>query len=696
MELTPSGSSSSSAVFAQQGTIDWTKLSSSTFSATVSILGRLSANGLEPLTVAVAQAMFLQIPIGPHGEKALRNSMSTLKSFSSFGQVLWFGVGVRNILHSLVQTSQGAASVALAACLTETHSAEFSASVFYEIAKLMGNPAELSPSFQQWEQYVRVCSGIFADTHFAHRVAQVARLAGLVPNEYWTASNITQPRSLADLIILLGRVKTGQLESIDVVGSGLECCWVACYCDFLLGLRVMTSGNTGEVISQNYDPTKDQAQVFVCFTSYSTSGIIKRSQTIDINPIDFLNSWAQDGHPEGSGLLDTKHPLDQVIRGAFCHATEQVLTDTTNTRHVTFANVLAVSGWVYFALARESRYSSPEQFVNEATGILPELAALKTTALPLVASMRRDIEEASASVHATPAFEPDYEGRRGPSLFELRNLSVGCSGRFELDQRVVEWFLKKVFDNIGEPCSCEYHHCCLFSQSFSYMTPIVLAHLLIGVICDDSLHLSTQGVVSLHKILERSLSVREFLSISGDCKPTEFARRVPDPFIRLQRVLSLFSGRVVQHRRGASAISSDGLYCYFDILRQPVSSFQDAARIHVGRGSIRSNSRPYTFVRDQEKGRLQPESGISTMSENLECRALVDEGVMLRFWYERWDAESPNPRKRDSLNPNATLKEGWKGDRGPWPDLTDVRRHQDDNLAYESFGLHSLFSCLEE
>ena len=674
-------------MFAQQGTIDWTKLSSSTFSATVSILGRLSAHGLEPLTVAVAQAMFLQIPIGPHGEKALRNSMLTLKSLSSFGQVLWFGVGVRHILHTLVQTSQGAASVALAACLTETHSAEFSASVFYEIAKLMGSPAELSPSFQQWEQYVRVCSGIFADTHFAHRVAKLARLAGLDLNKDWNASQITEPRSLADLIILLGRVKTGQLESINVAGSGLECCWVACYCDFLLGLRVMTSGNTGEVISQNYDQIKDQAQVFVCFASYPTSGIIKRSQTISINPIEFLHSWAQDGHPEASGLLDTKYPLDQVIRGVFCHATEDVLTDTTNTRHVAFANVLAVSGWVYFALAKESRYSSPEQFVNEATGILPELAPLKSTALRLIVSMRRDIEEASASVHAVPAFEPDYEGRRGPSSFELLNLSGGCSGRFELDHRVVEWFAKKVFDNIGESCSCEYFHCCLFSQRPSYMTPIVLAHLLIGVICDDSLHLSRQGVLSLLEIVQPSshrnwredgmhMSVGDFLSISGDWKPEALVGTVPDPFIRLQRVLSLFSGREVQHRPGASAISSDGLYCYFDILRQPVSSFQDAARIHVGRGSIRLNNRPYTFVRDQEEGRLQPGSRISTMPENLECRALVDEGVTLRFWYERWDAESPNPQERDSLNPNASLKGGWKGDRGPWPGVRTPGSHR--------------------
>lgn len=49
-------------------------------------------------------------------------SMGKLKSFSAFGDVVWFGVGVRHVLRSLVNTSQGASCVALCAALAECHS----------------------------------------------------------------------------------------------------------------------------------------------------------------------------------------------------------------------------------------------------------------------------------------------------------------------------------------------------------------------------------------------------------------------------------------------------------------------------------------------------------------------------------------------------------------------------------------------
>lgn len=120
MSLVPS--SQISAQFAQTGTVDWTSLSEMTFSASVGVLGRLSKAGLEPITVAIAQAMSMSLQVGVHGERKLAEAMSSLKSFSSFGDAIFFGIGVRHILRTLVQTSQGASSVAMVAALTEGHS----------------------------------------------------------------------------------------------------------------------------------------------------------------------------------------------------------------------------------------------------------------------------------------------------------------------------------------------------------------------------------------------------------------------------------------------------------------------------------------------------------------------------------------------------------------------------------------------
>lgn len=136
MSLVQPGQSSSS--FAQQGSVDWVAVSQTTFSASVAILSRLSRAGLQPLTVAIAQALSINIPIGIHGEKQLNSAVTGLKAFGSFGDVIFFGFGVQHVLRGLVQTSQGASSVALVASLTEGHSTVY-AYCLYHIIHLCPN-----------------------------------------------------------------------------------------------------------------------------------------------------------------------------------------------------------------------------------------------------------------------------------------------------------------------------------------------------------------------------------------------------------------------------------------------------------------------------------------------------------------------------------------------------------------------------
>ena len=99
MALVPAGPQQNQGFgFAQQGNVDWVSLGQTQFSASIAVLGRLSSAGVEPLTVAVGQAICSRIPLGIHGEKVLAEAMSRLRASSSFGDVIWFGVGVRHIL----------------------------------------------------------------------------------------------------------------------------------------------------------------------------------------------------------------------------------------------------------------------------------------------------------------------------------------------------------------------------------------------------------------------------------------------------------------------------------------------------------------------------------------------------------------------------------------------------------------------
>ena len=108
----------------------------------------------------------------------LSDAMAGLKACSSFGDVIWFGVGVRHILRVLVQTSQGASLVALCAALSEGHNIPTSALVLHEMAKRFGSPSELTPSFAQWQALVKVCASTFCHTTLSIQINQILRLAG--------------------------------------------------------------------------------------------------------------------------------------------------------------------------------------------------------------------------------------------------------------------------------------------------------------------------------------------------------------------------------------------------------------------------------------------------------------------------------------------------------------------------------------
>lgn len=247
--------------FAQQGTVDWVGLSQMQFSASIAVLGRLASAGIDSLTVAFGQAMCSRIPLGAHGEKVLRDAMKGLVSLSTFGDVIWFGVGIRHLLRDLVQTSQGSALVALCGALTEGYSRAGSALVLYEVAKLCGGPKDLLPSFAQWEALIKVAASVFNNTTLGLRMGQISRLGGYLNDK---RASVGHPADFAQVILAIGRVVAGELETI-VIQGGLPSSWIAAWSDFVLDLRVQVRSREGRIVFVNYDPTTHDAQVMVDF-----------------------------------------------------------------------------------------------------------------------------------------------------------------------------------------------------------------------------------------------------------------------------------------------------------------------------------------------------------------------------------------------------------------------------------------------
>lgn len=238
MALSRTGGSDGDAnLFAQQGTVDWTALGRMTYTTSIEVLARMSSAGIESLTVAFGQAMCAKILIGAHGEKVLMNSLNNLKAFSSFGDIVWFEVGVRHILRDIVQTSEGASLVALSAALSEAFTTQTAALVLYEMAKFLRASSDLSPSLAQWEALVKCCSCIFRETTFGLTVQKLVSLGAFSQRDPWSMGDPGHPKDLARVILALGQITRGDLKQVTVQG-GASCCWLATFASSILGIRV--------------------------------------------------------------------------------------------------------------------------------------------------------------------------------------------------------------------------------------------------------------------------------------------------------------------------------------------------------------------------------------------------------------------------------------------------------------------------
>ncbi|KAJ5458023.1 hypothetical protein N7475_009411 [Penicillium sp. IBT 31633x] len=255
--------------FAQQGSVDWAALGRMQFSASIALLSRLSSAGIEALTVAFGQAMCSRVCIGAHGEKVLMESLNNLKAFSSFGDLVWFGVGVRHVLRDIVQTSEGASLVALCAALSETFSIQTSALILYEMSKLFRASRELSPSLAQWEALVKTSSCVFPETTFSLKVQTLLGLAGYSNTKVQDWYQPGHPQDLAKILLVLGQITRGEIERITIRG-GPACCWLAVYSTFILGLRVEVNSDTATLI-KNYDERTVDSQLCVNLVDDSQS-----------------------------------------------------------------------------------------------------------------------------------------------------------------------------------------------------------------------------------------------------------------------------------------------------------------------------------------------------------------------------------------------------------------------------------------
>ena len=219
----------------QQGSIEWTRLTSSVVNFSVEFLARMSNGGIEGLTIFAAETVLAKLKLGPSGEKKTLEAISKLKAFSSFHSALWFGFGVKHVIRQLAESSEGLNCIAVCSALLEFCSTEDSARILRVLLESYDAPKRLTPSLGQWKSLVEVYGGAFATTDFGNLIHSLVSID--LPDGRSDLRYRSEPAAIADALNKVIAVSNGSLERVQFLG-GADCGWLAAFSIWLLDLPV--------------------------------------------------------------------------------------------------------------------------------------------------------------------------------------------------------------------------------------------------------------------------------------------------------------------------------------------------------------------------------------------------------------------------------------------------------------------------
>ncbi|KAH0537441.1 hypothetical protein FGG08_005749 [Glutinoglossum americanum] len=255
--------------FPQSGQLDWVALSRLQTTWTWEAAARLCNAGINTVTVIAGTGLCSSFSFPPDGQAELIKSLSRHKGYLSCNKLLWFGLGLKHIIHELCDTERGAACVALSAALAVPYTSIQAARVWRELCVLRGVPHNLIPAAQQWATLVDVCSGCLSHSKFSHYFEQFSLF--LVPKD-WDSRAPAPAKDIAKALATLADLSNASLHSSTFVG-GVECAWLAAVAEYLLRLRIEIQDEEGRLI-YNSGNSNDETPIQAFFRREPKNGIL--------------------------------------------------------------------------------------------------------------------------------------------------------------------------------------------------------------------------------------------------------------------------------------------------------------------------------------------------------------------------------------------------------------------------------------
>ena len=268
--------------FAQQGSVDWVALSDTSVQFSVAVLSRLAKAGIDAFTLHVGRAICCSFALEPNAQERIGDAIYKLKRYGSYGSVIWFGFGIKEVVTDLADTEEGLTLVGLCASLSTVYDSLFAAKVLRELCVLCRAPKMFTPALRQWKALVELCAGILTASHFLDIASVFRRLISSYANPNFQGvgprQSPTQHRALAAAILTLGSISRGKYTNADFFGE-TDCAWLAAFAEWTLSLRVEICESDGSPLYRSRSMAGDDlAQVTI--TIRPSDDISRRSSLI--------------------------------------------------------------------------------------------------------------------------------------------------------------------------------------------------------------------------------------------------------------------------------------------------------------------------------------------------------------------------------------------------------------------------------
>ena len=624
-------------LFPQKGSVEWGNLVTTIFSATVGVLSRYSAGGVDSYTSVVAQAVCNNFKLGTVGRMHLEEALTNLHTFGSLADALWFGFGVKNLVRSLASTEQGAVCLALCTSLSECYHEYACSEIFLELVDKSQAPEDLKPSVHQWKAMIKACAGVFASTSFPNRAAFYVQLYPTsIPRSQRRCSSA---KSVANALLAIGKVSRGELASITIMG-GADAGYLAAIGEWIFDLSIHVKDSKGRLLHDNQIGANigRLVQLLIVFDDEES-----RESSLDYQELSIRTLGKTYFLQDATKLFQEDLPEYYAKSNGGRTSWDRLLSPSFGSD---FAKLMTMPRAFGCALGNAAR-------IFKAIAVYEDEVPLK---FPLNNRVYCDASYGRGFIENIIRWFPELADLRvqmdegvkksyahSKSMYEANLALIKATCNCSLCQASED---EDGFDDSND------HFCCVVLVD----TIIHVARCLSVVTVPKTLYPNRSG---LEIFYEKHLNMRR----SAELPKVEILSREMGPIIHcldlgkgygwededdpvevsLFQALQLFTGRDIQPlNTGVSAVCESGLCAYLDILRDLSDTDESIRRINIVPGRIELHSKAHSSLEDSKPTSMDGSESwdlpftselLSTRYENLSV-IVKEQSEALRITYE--------------------------------------------------------------